>query len=420
MRTPVVVRRLVPVVFTVVALAKPLAAQETAAPASREEVQQLREEVRSLKEALAAMEARLAAMSLPPAAEAPEPALAQTPTPAPAADLSSLAASAIPAGSSKVFNPDIAVIGDFLGAAGRNPSPDAPPSLELHEAEASFQAIVDPYARADFFLTFGPDEVGVEEGFITFPTVPGGLLLKVGKMRDAFGKVDSMHNHVLPWTDRPLVTQNLTGGEDGLADYGASISRLIPNRVLFLEATAQVYRGESAVFAAQHRGDLAYVGHLRAYRDLGESTNLDLGGSFASGGNDAGPGFRTRLWGADATFRYRPLRRAIYRRLAARTELVWSRRDQEPAAASAFGFYASTEYQFARRWYAGLRYDRSDRAEDPGLTDKGGSAFLSWWPSEFSQIRGQYRHIHFGEDKTADEFLFQFLFSIGAHGAHAF
>ncbi len=419
MRTHVVVRRFVPVMFVAAALAPPLAAQQAPAPASREEVQQLRDEVRALKDALAAMEAHLAAIPpLPLASPPPESALEPAPAPAPAA--ADLSASAIPASSSKAFNPDIAVVGNFLGAAGRNPSPSAPPSLQLSEAEASFQAVVDPYARADFFLTFGPDEVGVEEGFITFPTVPGGLLLRVGKMRDAFGKVDSMHSHVLPWTDRPLVTQNLTGGEDGLADYGASISRLIPNRLLVLEATAQVYRGESEVFAAQTRSDLAYVGHLRAYRDLGESTNLDLGGSFASGGNDTGPGFRTRLWGADATFRYRPLRRAIYRRLAARTELVWSRRDQEPAAASAFGFYASTEYQFARRWFAGLRYDRSDRADDPGLTDKGGSVFLTWRPSEFSQIRGQYRHTRFGEQKAADEFLFQFLFSIGAHGAHAF
>ncbi len=413
MRTPVVVRRLASAVLAAALLAEPLTAQEAAAPASREELQQLREEVRLLKEALAAMQARLAAMPLPTEAGAAQPAAAA------AADLSPLA-SAVPAGSSKVFNPDIALIGNFLGAAGRNPSPDAPPSLELHEAEASFQAIVDPYARADFFLSFGPDEVGVEEGFVTFPTVPGGLLLKVGKMRDAFGKVDAMHNHVLPWTDRPLVTQNLTGGEDGLADYGASLSRLIPNRLLFLEATAQVYRGQSAVFAAQKRGDLAYVGHLRAYRDLGESANLDLGGSFASGANDGGPGFRTRLLGADATFRYRPLRRAIYKRFIARSELVWSRRDQQPVAASAFGFYGAAEYQFARRWYAGLRYDRSDRADNPGLTDKGGSLFLTWWPSEFSQIRGQYRHVRFGEQKTADEFLFQFLFSIGAHGAHAF
>ena len=162
---------------------------------------------------------------------------------------------------------------------------------------------MDPYARADFFLTFGPDEVALEEGFITFTTLPAGLLVKVGKMRDAFGKVNQMHNHVLPWTDRPLVTSNLLGGEDGISDAGLSVARLIPFPVLFLEATAQVYRGSSEIFNAPARGDLIYVGRLRAYRDLAESTNLDVGGSFAYGHNGVTDDTTTRLWGADLTLR---------------------------------------------------------------------------------------------------------------------
>src|SRR5215471_17117462 len=138
--------------------------------------------------------------------------------------------------ASKVFNPDMAVIGNFLGAVGSNTV--APqPALEMHEAELSFQAIVDPYARADFFLSMSPDSISIEEGFITFPTLPGGLLLKVGKMKAQFGKVNTMHSHVLPWADEPLIMTNLLGGEDGLNDSGMSLSKLILNPVLFLEAT---------------------------------------------------------------------------------------------------------------------------------------------------------------------------------------
>src|SRR6058998_2321258 len=86
---------------------------------------------------------------------------------------------------SKVFNPDIAVIGDFLGAAGHNtvqPDPfglsDHPSPLQMHESEASFQAVVDPYARADFFISFGEEGVGLEEGYLTLTSLPGGLLTK--------------------------------------------------------------------------------------------------------------------------------------------------------------------------------------------------------------------------------------------------
>jgi len=324
--------------------------------------------------------------------------------------------------TSKIFNPDIAVIGDFLGAVGGNDTDRATPALEMHEVEASLQAIVDPYARADFFLVFSPEEVGVEEGFVTFTSLPANFLVKVGKMRASFGKVNTMHNHILPWTERPLVTQNLVGDEEGISDAGISVSRLFPNSLLFLEGTAEVYRGEMEdLFSAPRRQDVTWVGRLRGYRDLTESTNLDFGGSFARGTGTEGEGFHTSLIGADLTFRWRPLRRAIYKRLLARTELVWSRRDLlDGTEARAFGAYVSSEYQFARRWFAGVRLDRSERADDPSLVDKGGSFLLTWWPSEFSQIRGQYRHTRYGEGIKANELLFQFLFSIGAHGAHTF
>jgi hypothetical protein len=181
-----------------------------------------------------------------------------------------------------------------------------------------------------------------------------------------------------------------------------------------------VYGTDSGIFSAPTRGDLSYVGRLRGYQDIGDASNIDLGTSFAYGHNDAGTDATTRLIGIDATFRYRPLRRAIYHRFLARTEMVWSRRSELAGQPQSFGSYLSAEYQLARRWFAGARFDYTDRATDPSLTDKGGSLLLTFWPSEFSQIRGQYRRTRYAEGTTANEFLFQFLFSIGAHGAHVF
>jgi len=76
--------------------------------------------------------------------------------------------------------------------------------------------------------------------------------------------------------------------------------------------------------------------------------------------------------------------------------------------------------RLGRRWFAGARLDRSDRADEATLRDKGGSVLLTYWPSEYSQIRGQYRRTTYADGPTANEFLFQFQFSIGAHGAHPF
>lgn len=354
----------------------------------------------------------------PPAAVAgaPEPTIAQTPQ-EPAAQLPAYNAAA-----SKVFNPDMAVVGNFLGAAGKNDVRPTP-ALRLNEAEASFQAVVDPYARGDFFLSFSPDGVEIEEGFLTLTALPGGLLAKVGKMKEQFGKVNTLHAHALPWTDVPLVMTNLLGGEDGMSDSGVSVSRLLVNPLFFLEATGEVFAGTAGPFAAQDRGDVSWAARLRGYRDITEGTNLDVGTSFAYGHNDFGSAYRTRLYGVDATFRYRPLQRAIYKRFLGRTELIWSDREQPDVSGgtqTSFGYYASADYQFARRWFSGVRFDSSDRANDSTMHDKGISGVITFWPSEFSQVRGQLRHTRYAGDVTANELLFQFLFSIGAHGAHTF
>lgn len=327
--------------------------------------------------------------------------------------------------AAKALNPDISAIGDFISVAGHNPVQPSP-SLQMHESELGFQAIIDPYSRGDFFLSFGEEGVNLEEGYITFTALPAGLVAKVGKMRAAFGKVNTLHNHVLPWVDRPLVTNSLVGGEDGIDDAGLSIERILPApRGIFLEATGQLFRGDSGttqspLFVSSAKSDVSAVAHLRSYKDLTESTNLDLGLSYARGHNDQGSNFLTQLYGIDATLRWKPLRRSIYHSFVGRGEFIWSQRQQLPIEQRAFGFYTSADYQFARRWFLGGRFDRSSRSEFANLTDQGGSVVLTYWPSEFSQIRSQYRFTRYAGNIDTHELLMQVMFSLGAHGAHPF
>lgn len=362
-------------------------------------------------------------LSVPRVGWGQDPAAPAPPPPPPPAG------QAGPAPGGRAFNPDISVIGNFLGVAGPTGF-TTEPALQLTEAELAFQSAVDPYARADFFVAVGPEGAELEEGFITFTALPANLLLKAGKIRAQFGKVSTLHTHRLPTADRPLVAVNLLGGEEGLADSGVSLSRLIQNPLVFLELTGEVFAGTSEVFQSTERSRLAYIGRVRAYRDLTESTNLDLGSSFAFGpflpegaenGDDSDALAQDRrLVGVDVTLRYRPLQGAIYRRLNIRSELVWSRQDALGGEATAFGAYALAEYQFARRWYVGGRFDRSGRPFDGELVDRGGSMFVTFWPTEFSQIRGQVRRTHRAEGTSGTEALLQFNFSIGAHGAHEF
>ena len=156
------------------------------------------------------------------------------------------------------------------------------------------------------------------------------------------------------------------------------MARLIPNPWLFLEATGQIFRGDSGetLFRADRRSDVSYIGHLRGFHDLSESTNVDLGFSYAYGHNPAGlvdgvdvGRFTTSLFGVDATLRWKPLARALYRSFVGRAEVIWSRRDQFDGLQRSVGFYVSGDYQLARRWFAGGRFDRSDRADQSSIFD---------------------------------------------------
>jgi hypothetical protein len=430
-------------VIAAVLFATPLFAQQGGKPqgvSDQPDNAALMQKIRDLEDRIIAMEGQIrqlkaqqaTAQPAPvpgPSAQAPvapaQTTLASTSNPsaggAVSAGTQAVALGGAGGSAAKALNPDVSVIGDFIGVAGHNPVQPSP-SLQMHESEVGLQAILDPYARGDFFISFGENGVNLEEGYITFTALPAGFVARAGKMRSAFGKVNTLHNHVLPWVDRPLVSNNLVGGEDGIDDAGISIQHILPApKGIFLEATGQLFRGDSAdVFTASRKSDVSEVAHLRGYKDITESTNLDLGVSYARGHNDLGSNFLTQLYGMDATVRWKPLRRSIYHSFVLRSELIWSQRQQLPIEQRAFGFYSSVDYQLGRRWFLGGRYDHSERSRLANVTDEGGSLVLTYWPSEFSQVRGQYRFTRYAGNIDTHELLVQIMFSLGAHGAHPF
>lgn len=354
-----------------------------------------------------------------PASPSPTPEVTAEPAPEPPASPESGSPSSAP--SPTYFNPAIAVIGNFLGVTGRNTVEDRP-SLEMRESEISFQAVVDPYAKADFFVSISNDGVELEEGFVTFTHLPADLLLKVGKFRAQIGKVNLMHTHVLPWVDEPLPIVNLLGGEGGWDDAGVSLAKILPlPGDTFSELTVQVFRGKSdGLFDAPARSDLAYLAHYRAYRDFGDDHNLELGSTWGRGSNGTSLDAKTTLENLHLVYRWKPLGGRPYRSFIVRSELFRSRREQPGGKQSSRGFFVSGDYQLARRWFGGGRYEFSDHADDDTRRDRGEAVTLTFWPSEFSQIRGELRRRRYAGSVTANEAFLQLQFSIGAHGAHSF
>jgi hypothetical protein len=433
---------------TVFCLLVPAAAraQEPQTPPPDDAVTALRKEIEALRadyeQRISDLEKRLADLQVaqgqaPPAlpeetAPPPPPQeTAQAPEAVPPAEPTAVAEAPAEPGTgggggeggqtSNYFNPSMSVIGNFLAVAGRNHTENLP-ATELRESEVGLQAIVDPYARADFFLSFGEEGVDVEEGFITFTALPAGLLAKVGRIRTSFGKVNTLHLHVLPWPDEPLPVVNLLGGDEGWIATGASVSRLFPVGDVFTEGTLQVFRGQAeGLFEGERRGDLSYNGHYRVFADLTEASNLDLGLSYGFGPNGTEEDADTRLEGLDLTYRWKPLQTGSYRSAILRGEVYRSRREQPGGDQNAVGWYVSGDYQLARRWFVGARLEAADHADDETRRDTGKAALLTFWPSEFSQLRAELRRRHYSlTDEDANELLLQLQFAIGAHGAHPF
>lgn len=323
-----------------------------------------------------------------------------------------------PATASKALNPDISVVGTFLSHAGDNFEERDP--IALDEVEIAYEAFIDPYAKGRFFIAVTPEEVDVEEGYAQFVTLPWGLTAKAGKTKATFGKANLFHTHMRPWIDQPMMLTRFLG-EEGLADVGLSVSKTIDNPFgAFIEATGEVYSGDvEGSFGRASNNDLLYNAHLKFFRDLGENSNVEVGTSWARGTLPESEG-HNRLAGVDVTYRWKPLSRARYKSFVARVEALANERSDFDR--TLYGYYASAQYQFARRWYAGARLDRADRFfEDEHFRDRGISGTITFWPSEFSQLRGQYRRTKLGDGGPEfNELLIQLQFAIGAHGAHVF
>jgi hypothetical protein len=103
-----------------------------------------------------------------------------------------------------------------------------------------------------------------------------------------------------------------------------------------------------------------------------------------------------------------------------------------------YGWYLQGVYQFLPRWRFGARYDYLDSgdtriglvkdgiltADDfpillPG-TPKRTSVMVDWNPSEFSRLRAQYAWDDASEGPTDQQLFLQYIYSLGAHGAHKF
>ncbi len=340
---------------------------------------------------------------------------------------------AAPPSGSSLLNPNTSVIGWFQAEAGDRTKQAASQAFEFKEAEIGLQAAVDPYSRADFFISVNSEGAELEEGYLTLLTLPAGVSAKLGKFRGNFGKFNRTHSPETPFADRPLAADRFLG-EEGLSAVGASASWLVPNPLgiyvnLDAEAAMTPSVAETPAFDAYRGHDLLYLGRLSSFVDLGESSNLAFGLSYANGANGSARAdslspivpLRSQLYGADVTFRWKNPRRAIYRSLIVQAELMERAADalSGPAFVSR-GAFTYADYQFSRRWHVGARYDWSEDLALAGGHATGGLAFLTFTPSEFTLLSLQTSRRDLEGGRSETRYFLKTTFNIGPHGSHPF
>jgi hypothetical protein len=255
-----------------------------------------------------------------------------------------------------------------------------------------------------------------------------------------------LHEHDLPWVDRPDVYR-LFFGDEGLAEKGVEVTWVPDFLPFYLEVLGGAFNGDNET--AFGHGNLKrplVTGRARAYFDLSDTSALQVGGSFARG--ETGARLRSTLLGYDVKYKYRPegwlhplltlgsegiysMRRTEVSELAIDTDGdgIPDTPNFEKRTRHRFGWYGWAEVQPVRRWAFGARYDSTEYPETRGR-QWAIEPYVSFFPSEFLRFRLAYKHtdrakrdgfdLNGGSARIADEIFVQGTFILGAHPAHQF
>jgi hypothetical protein len=334
-------------------------------------------------------------------------------------------------------------------------------SFNLNYAELYLYAPVDPYFDLYATIPFSEDGAEVEEAYAVTRGFPFGFQFKVGKFRSSFGRLNAQHPHAWDFANQPLVYKVFLG-DDGLKEKGVQLNWLAPTP-FYLLFGVEVLQGENEqsfgtegfkvenVEVGDTKKPNLYLGFVKTSFDLGNLSVL-TGLSFATGHSrvnhlyaDHPHAFagKTKLYGFDLTAKYMI---DSYRYISFQGEYLY--RDQrgtkyeyddntgdletDELKKKQGSFYTQLVFKFDRRWRAGVQYNLINKNDvkrngvKVNLPDNLPTyyAMLEYSPTEFSRIRfqvGQNRaFFHEGKRKTVNEFILQFNFAIGAHGAHPF
>ncbi|HXU29626.1 MAG TPA: hypothetical protein VN851_03525 [Thermoanaerobaculia bacterium] len=330
----------------------------------------------------------------------------------------------------------------------------------VQNVETVFDGAVDPYFRGQANIVFQIDDHGattaeLEEVYVTSTSLPHGLQAKAGQFFTEFGRLNPTHPHSWDFVDQPLVNGRFFG-PDGLRSVGARLSWLLPTS-FYSEAFLAVQNSQGETLASFRSvpgetlfgrpiltrdvatgSDLLITPRYAASFDLSDTQTVLLGASAALGPNGTGPAGKTRIYGIDGFWKWKPtnafngfpfvkVQGELMRRSATVDAVELSPEVALPRATfEDWGGYLQASWGYKPGHVLGLRLDRvggdQGDSQDPALAPRWRlSPALTWFPTEFSKLRLQYnfdRSDAFRHDEHSLWLQFEFL--LGAHAAHKF
>ena len=358
----------------------------------------------------------------------------------------------------------------FLPSGGEVGPPKR--SFGLSETELSIAANIDPYFRGVAIASLAPEGgVSVEEAYFQTLAMPYGFKIKGGRFFSAIGYQNEQHQHAWDFQDVPLVYKAFMGGQ--LKQDGLQLKWVAPTD-LFMEAGAEFSAGDqfpggnrnrnggggNALFATVG-GDIGVSTAWRAgvsYLQTASATRsyLDtdiLGGAVSNTFNGT-----AKLLGINGVLKWAPNGNATgtnvrlqgeYFRLRQSGSLTYDDSAQTVPqfgaplsnnfSAAQSGWYTQAIWQFMPRWRIGYRYDALNYGKvNNGIVNSGAgptaadfslltryrpsrnTLMLDWSPTEFSRLRVQYAADKSQMGATDNQIFLQYIYSLGAHGAHQF
>jgi hypothetical protein len=364
------------------------------------------------------------------------------------------------------FNPAIGLVGEtvfsYRSRGSSETGSDRPGGFDIWQrsVELNIAAAVDPFFRGYAVINASADPLtgeatlGVEEASLVSTSLPWNLTVQAGRFFAEFGRLCNIHDHELPFVNRPLAIDDYIGGES--RTDGLQVNWLVPVDH-YISVTAGLGdsiggdTGPNAVGDKRGFSELNFWSRISTYFDLSDDWQFETGLSGminprSDGRADFSPATiqpdgstvtETRRGLVDLDFRlsYIPLQNNQFTSLTWGAELLYSHNhylidpdgslntgtptgDELTVRQGAFSAYTYITYKWDRQWSGGILLDHFEAAEDRHDVTSAYSAYITWATSHWNQIRLQFTHTERNQVsglKDDNAVYVQWAWIIGAH-----